>query len=131
MDNTEPAPCEPRVHQDDDGVVCIDFSGCSRISRAAAELSNRRHRELTADQSALVLMLGNHVGRVDYSAQRYASAKEVCDVVTAMALVTRSFLQRHLARMFLMYHRPPYPVQVFADEVEARAWLLRQHHAST
>jgi hypothetical protein len=126
MDSAEPTPHEPRVRLDPDGVICIDFSGCSRITLELAELVNRRHRELVTHHPAPVLMLGERVGRVDYAAQRYASAPAVREVVSAMALVTGSFLQRHLARMFLMYHRPPYPVQVFADEPAARAWLARQ-----
>jgi hypothetical protein len=60
---------------------------------------------------------------VEYKAQRYLSSPEVCAGISAGAIVVKSFLERHLARMFLIYHRPPYPVQVFSDEANALAWL--------
>ena len=129
MDSTEHAPGEPRVHLDEQGILCIDFSDCSRITREAVEFANRRHRELSPTRPSPVLVLSGQVGRVEYPAQRYASSPEVSEKVAAMALVTHSFLQRHLARMFLMYHRPSYPVQLFADEPAARAWLARQSEA--
>jgi hypothetical protein len=130
MDSAEEIVDQPRVRLDTDGVFHIDFTGCSRITRAAVEFANRRHRELTSGQPAPVLIVGEYVGRVDYLAQRYASAPEVREMVMALALVADSFLQRHLARMFLMYHRPSYPVQVFADEATAHAWLLRQRESA-
>jgi len=121
-----PKLVEPTIALQEDGVLFIDFSGRSRITLELMQLVNQRHRELSNGRPGPVLMKGERVSRVDYAAQRYASSPDVRAMVTALALVTHSFLPRHLARMFLMYHRPPYPVQVFAHEVVARAWLNRQ-----
>ncbi|HJW81610.1 MAG TPA: STAS/SEC14 domain-containing protein [Acidiferrobacterales bacterium] len=113
----------PLVTLHADGIVQIDYSPCDRITFATAQYANARHRELSPGRKTPVLLTGGRVGNVEYRAQRHASSPEVCDVTAAVAVVTRSFLERHLAKMFLMYHRPPYPTRVFSAEPEARAWL--------
>lgn len=113
----------PLVTLHADGIVQLDYSPCDRITLKVVRYGNARHRELCTGFKSPVLLTGGKVGNVEYSAQRFASSPEVCDVAAAIAIVTRSFLERHLAKMFLMYHRPPFPTRVFSAEHEARAWL--------
>jgi hypothetical protein len=121
----DPPDCDVHVRLDTDGVLVIDFVRCTRVTLAAAERAFDRHRALSPDRPLPVMLMGAHVGRVDYAAQRFTSSPQVAALRSAMAVVTYGFLQRHLVRMFLMYHRPPHPMEVFADEPSARAWLLR------
>lgn len=113
----------PQVVLGDDGILRIDFSQYDRITLASLQYANARHVALCPDRKTPVLGKGRGVASVEYKAQRYLSSPEVCTVVSAVALVVTSFLERHLARMFLIYHRPPYPVQVFSDEADALTWL--------
>jgi hypothetical protein len=113
----------PLVTLHADGIVQIDYSPCDRITLEVVRLGNARHRELRSECKSPVLLTAGKVGNVEYRAQRFASSPEVRDVTAAIAIVTQSFLERHLAKMFLMYHRPPYPARVFSTEFEARAWL--------
>lgn len=106
-----------------DGIVQLDYSACDGITLEAVQYANARHRELRPGFKSPVLLTGGRVGNVEYKAQRFASSPEACDVTAAVAIVTHSFLERHLAKMFLMYHRPPYPTRVFSAEPEARTWL--------
>lgn len=106
-----------------DGIMQIDFSPCDRVSLEVVQYGNARHRELRPGIKSPVLLTAGKVGILEYRAQRFASSPEVCEVTAAIAIVTRSFLERHLAKMFLVYHRPPYPTRVFSDEIEARVWL--------
>ena len=106
-----------------DGIMDVDFRHCERISLEVITAAHARHLALCPDRKVPVLMRGDHVGAVDYAAQRFGSSPSVCRTFAAMALVVTSFLERNLARMFLMYHRPPYPVRVFDDEIAARNWL--------
>lgn len=106
-----------------DGIMDADFRHCGRITLAVAKVAHERHLALCPDRMVPVLIRGNHVGGADYGAQRFMSSASVVRTFAALAFVTRSFLERHLARLFLMYHRPPYPVRVFDDEAEARDWL--------
>ena len=107
----------------DDGVLRIDFSQYDRITLASVQYAHARHVALCPDRRVPVLFKGKRVASVEYKAQRYLSSPEVSAGISAGAVVVKSFLERHLARMFLIYHRPPYPVQVFSDEVDALTWL--------
>ncbi len=119
-----PAPVAlPLVTLDADGIIHLDYGACDGFTLAAIQHANVRHKELRPGCKTPVLLTGGRVGNVEYAAQRYASSPEVCEVTAAVAIVTRSFLERHLAKISLMYHRPPYPTRVFSAEPEARAWL--------
>ena len=106
-----------------DGIMEFDFRHCGRITLAIIQAAHARHLALCPDRTLPVLMLGDHIGGVDYDAQRFGSSDSVVRTTSALALVVRSFLERHLARLFLMYHRPPFPTRVFDNEAEARDWL--------
>jgi hypothetical protein len=121
----QPAPGEmtPEVTLGSDGILRIDYSRFDRITLASLECARALHAALCPNRKVPVLFQGKGVGSVEYKAQRYLSSPEVCAGISAGAVVVKSFLERHLARMFLIYHRPPYPVQVFSDETVALAWL--------
>jgi len=121
----QPAPEDitPKVTLGDDGILRIDYSQYDRITLASIQYVHARHIALCPDRKIPALFKGKGVASVEYKAQRYLSSPEVAAGISAGAIVVRSFLERHLARMFLIYHRPPYPVQVFSDEVDALAWL--------
>lgn len=112
-----------RVSRDRNGIFRFDYSRCSEISLRQVKAAHAEHRRLDATRRSPVLLVGGHVGHVDYRAQRFASDPSVCAVTAAVALVVNSFLERHLAKLFLIYHRPPYPVQVFSSERVAVEWL--------
>jgi len=122
----------PLVHNDPptaevtlgaDGILVVDFRNCERVTLPVMEAVHADHLRLIPHHKVPVLVRGHHVSSVDYAAQRFGSSPAVNQVVSALALVVQSFLERHLARLFLMYHRPAYPVRVFEDEAMARNWL--------
>lgn len=113
----------PRVTLEAHGIVRVDFTLCDAISLDAMHRSYAQHLALCPGRKSPVLFVGGRVAAVEYKAQRFASSPEICGLTAAVALVATSFLERHLARLFLVYHRPPYPVHVFGNENEARSWL--------
>ena len=113
----------PTVTLEAHGIVRVDFTLCDAISLDAMHRSYAQHVALCPGRKSPVLFVGERVAAVEYKAQRFASSPEICALTAAAALVARSFLERHLARMFLLYHRPPYPVHIFSNENEARSWL--------
>lgn len=113
----------PQVTLGEDGILYVDFSQYDRITLASFQYVHAEHLTLCPVGKVPILFKGEGVGRVEYAAQRYASTPEVSAGISAGAIVVKSFLERHLARMFLIYHRPSYPVQIFSDERDALAWL--------
>lgn len=113
----------PVVTFGDDGILRIDYSAYDRITLASIEYAHARHVALCPIGKIPVLFKGKGIASVEYRAQRYISTPAVCAGISAGAILVKSFLERHLGRMLLIYHRPPYPVQLFSDEDEALAWL--------
>ncbi len=98
----------------------VDYQG--RITLDAAKRAYQHHIAIT-NEACPILIVGQSVVAVDREAERYASSPEIVRITRAMAIVTNSSLQKHLARMFFWYRKPPYPIQVFATEEEAVEWL--------
>jgi len=125
---TRPSTPTAQVALGSDGILSIDFRNCDRVTLDIIRDAHQQHLALCPDRAVPVMLIGYQVGGVDYDAQRFGSSPSVRRAVSSMALVARSFLERHLARLFLTYHRPPYPVRVFEDEATARAWLAQTSH---
>ena len=49
--------------------------------------------------------------------------EEICAVTSATAIITQSFLSKHLGQLFMWYHKPPYPARLFSSEADAIRWL--------
>lgn len=113
----------PDVSVGSDGILRVDFNRYDRVTLASLQYVHARHVALCPVGKVPVLFKGSNIARVDYEAQRYISTPEVCAGVSAGAIVVKSFLDRHLGRMFLIYHRPPFPAQLFRDEAAALSWL--------
>ena len=113
----------PEVTLGDDGIMRVDYSRYDHVTLASLRYVHARHVALCPSGKIPVLFVGSHIGRVDYAAQRYVSSPEVCAGISAGAIVVQSFLERHLGRMFLVYHRPPFPVRIFSDTAAALSWL--------
>lgn len=123
MTKTETATGAPRVWIEDGGILRIDYTGFDRITLAAISSAFEQHMQLSP-QPYPVLVTGYTVFSADYEAQRFATSPEVCRYTLALAIVLPSFLARHVAQMFIAYHRPPHPTRLFPTEDAAREWLV-------
>ncbi|MGZ3883914.1 MAG: DUF7793 family protein, partial [Bacteroidia bacterium] len=57
--------------------------------------------------------------------QRDFIAEQLSSVTKAMAIITSSPLSRMIANLFFGLKPPPYPVKMFTNENEAKAWILQ------
>jgi len=69
-------------------------------------------------------MLAKDILTMDFEVQVYASHPNVLNAVSAVAIVGDSFMLRHLTSMFLSYHQPGYPLELFSSQDAAEEWLL-------
>ncbi|MEO8037823.1 MAG: hypothetical protein ABI794_03590 [Betaproteobacteria bacterium] len=113
---------EPNVWRGDDGIVRVDYGGTGvvTLNLVQAELAARR-RLGKAPQVTLVKLPG--VWRVDVQAAAYISSLDMVSMTMASGMVTDSSLGNLAVRVFDLYHRPPFPWQVFANDEDAAAWL--------
>lgn len=113
-----------------DGIFAVHFVPHARLT---VDLLKQVHaRRLEADARPHLLMVcGEGSPSTSREVEDYMSSQEVVSLTRALALVTRSFLAVHLAKMLLWYRPPPYPTRLFDDEAEARAWLVSVRDAES
>lgn len=112
----------PRIWLGDDGIMRIGFPQDYHFKLEDIQDLNRQHREISSVCRPL-LVYAESVAAAEHGAQQFASSKEAVEVVSAMAIIVRSFFTRALADIFMRFHKPPYPTRVFASEADALVWL--------
>ncbi len=58
-------------------------------------------------------------------ARTYAAGPEHAAKIAAVGAFGMNAVGRLIATVFMRLQRPPFPMRLFADEDEAKAWLLR------
>lgn len=113
----------PRVWIDREGIVWVDYGFHAVLTEALVREAYRQGRILTGRRRAAVLIKGHNILEVEWEAYRFARCPEVSEATSAMALLVTTPLERYLAKIFLLYHRPAHPVRVFSNQEAAIAWL--------
>ena len=112
----------PEVWLEEDGVVRIQYPQNFDLTLAAVQAVFEQSLTVAPKRSP-VLIYADTLVSDDYEAQRFASHSAVVDAVKGLAIVVRSSFSRALVDLFMRFHKPPYPTQVFADEQPALDWL--------
>ncbi|VAW78574.1 hypothetical protein MNBD_GAMMA15-616 [hydrothermal vent metagenome] len=112
----------PRIWLGEDGIMRIECPQDYHLTLEDMQALNRQHREISVECRP-VLAYGESVAAADHDAQLYASSDEVIEVISAMAIIVRSFFTRAIADIFMKFHKPPYPTRLFSNEADALVWL--------
>lgn len=116
----------PKVWQDEYGIIRIGW-GRGRITLDDMHLAHERHLAVSTEpRPVLVYSDFGDTMNIEWAALDYAASEEVAAITAASALLVRSFVQHHFARLFLWYHNPPYPCRIFRNEADAIDWLATQ-----
>lgn len=109
----------------DQGICRIEFVPGTRISKEMVEhVFHQRLRLMKGGvQRQKLLVAGNRVLSLDYSASRLSVSKRLADTISACAVISDSGLERGIAALFTNLFKPPYPFQLFATREEALRWL--------
>jgi len=122
--STIPAEQRPRIYLRD-GFCCIDFVPGTRIDQEMVEYVYHQRLRLMKDgmRRQRMLVTGNRVLSLDYSASRLSVSKRISDSLIACAVISDSALERGIAALFTNLFRPPYPFRLFARKENAERWL--------
>lgn len=113
----------PKVWQDEHGIIRIGW-GRGKITLDDMHRAHERHLDISdRQQPVLVYSDFGDTMNIDWAALDYAASEEVVAITAASALLVRSFVQHHFARLFLWYNSPPYPCRIFRNEADAIEWL--------
>ncbi len=122
-DSAAASSVPPRVWMDLHGVLRVDYGFHASITLDLVRKAHRLHQAIAAGRRVPVLVLGHGILDVEWEAYRFAQRPEVGAITAAVALLATTPLERHLAQLFLLYHRPAHPVRVFREDRAAVDWL--------
>ncbi|RRJ84939.1 hypothetical protein [Aestuariirhabdus litorea] len=113
---------EPRLWMGEDGIMRVDYGLHAHITlEAVREVAQRAYQ--LCPRPHLALVMGQRVAKVDTDALRFLQGEEYQRISVAVAVMTRTPLEKFLMRMYSTLHPPTYPVRGFTDEEEALRWL--------
>lgn len=81
----------------------------------------RRH---LGPEKVCMLIEVTHSTETTLEVRSYA-AEELPKIAKAIAMVSKSALGKMLANLFFRLKSQPYPVKMFDDEIDAKAWLKK------
>ena len=118
---------QPSVEVREDGVLVIDLGATEGVSYTNVESAF----QLFLDQYAVFypgikfpqLCKARRVLSLDADAMRFTRSKVVTDAISAVAVVPRGSIEKHLMRMYTYYNQPQYPFKVCSSEADAITWL--------
>ena len=116
-------PEKPKVWLGEDGIVYNDLSGFRHLTISLAQYLYRERRRLSGKRKTPVLVLAADLLTIDFEVQVFASRPNMAYWTSAMAIVGDSFMLRHFVSMFVSYHDPAFPVELFCAHDEAQFWL--------
>jgi len=104
-------------------IVIHDLSGFSHLSLELMHTLYKQRIKLAGQNPRSVIIIADDVLTVDFEVQLHASNPKVQASTSAIAVVGDSFMLKHLTSMFLSYHAPAYPVELFSSLESAKSWL--------
>ncbi|MCB9170355.1 MAG: hypothetical protein H6597_02810 [Flavobacteriales bacterium] len=79
-------------------------------------------------RKALLMVSVGEKTTMTNEARAYASAPDSSRYIAADAIILRDFSHQLAANVFVRYHKPGRPIQMFPDKESAKTWLMEQHH---
>jgi hypothetical protein len=113
---------DARIWLEEDGIVRIKYPDNFHITMDVMESIFEQHLQLTTEKRP-ILADCESVASVDYDAQQFVSTDKAAALTTALAVVVKSAFTRAMGKMFMMFHKPPYPTRMFHHKEDALEWL--------
>jgi hypothetical protein len=79
--------------------------------------------ELTREETCLSLRIAGKQTSMALSVMKYLSRGRGCLFTLADAFVIKSFVQRILAKIYIIFNKPYVPTRFFSNVNEAESWL--------
>lgn len=81
-------------------------------------------KQITGDKKVPLLIYLSKSPVPDKETRKF-SAEQLPNVYTAMAMVSKGGLAQFIMNILFKFKTPPIPMKSFADEKEAREWLMQ------
>jgi len=107
---------------DENGIVCSVAKKVPPLTVPQTREVLIRFRELTGGKKICLVSDSTHSAPVNKEMRDYL-AEVMPEIVLAVAIISRSPVGKMAANLSFSIKRQLYPVRMFNDEMEAKAWL--------
>ncbi len=111
-----------RMWFDESGIVCAISKKSKPQTLEQAKRSMEAFRSHIGSEKVCLLIDVTHATDSSREVRAYV-ADEFPRMIKAIAMVSRSALGKMVANLFFNLKTQPYPVKMFNDERDAKAWL--------
>ena len=111
-----------KIWLQENGIVRIEYPENFHMTLDVMESVYQRHLQITTDKRPMLVDAAS-VASSDYDAQQFVSSDKAAALVSALAIVVKSAFTRAMGKVFMMFHKPPYPTRMFYHEEDALEWL--------
>ena len=112
-----------RLWREQSGIVCVVSKKANQTVEEAKKAIETFRSHLGAEKVCMLIDVTD-TSESSRDVREYA-AQELPKIVKAVAMVSGSVLGKMLANLFFNLKTQPYPVKMFNDESQARAWLKK------
>lgn len=116
-------PGKPDVEIMRDNIVRVDLCGFRHLGMDQVRFIHNERMRKGGCKPQAILLIASDILTIDFEVQIFASRPDLILRTSSLAIVGDSFMLRHFVALFMSYHAPAYPVELFADEDSAMAWL--------
>ncbi len=109
-----------KVWIDQAGIIHAAFH---HIVSEEALIESFRQRQIITTIPTPIMVHADHIIDADQRGMELACGEAMTQSTTALAIIAKGHMARFYARVFLRYHNPSYPVQIFTCEYAAHDWL--------
>lgn len=107
---------------DDDGILCSVAKKATLQTIEEAKATMIQFKELIGEEKVCILSDSTDSPPANKELRDYA-AEVFPEIVKAVAIISRSAASTMAANLFFSIKKQPYPVKMFTEETEAKAWL--------
>ncbi|MCL6418491.1 DUF7793 family protein [Aestuariirhabdus haliotis] len=107
---------------EEDGIMRVDYGPDAHVTLESVQHIARLAYDICSDKHP-ALITAQRTVKVDNEALKYLQGEEYRRISAAVAVVTKTPLERFLLRMYATLQPPTFPVKGFSSEAEALAWL--------
>ncbi|MCB0794048.1 MAG: hypothetical protein KDB88_04870 [Flavobacteriales bacterium] len=109
-------------------IVHVHFKDGRVIEHDEVQLMFDAIEQERKGRKALLLVSVGEGSTMSNDARAFASGPESSRYIAADAIIQRDFSHSLAANVFMRYHKPGRPIQLFPDRESALAWLGQQQH---
>ena len=107
---------------DENGILCSISKKVPQQTIEEAKTTMEEFKKITGGKKVCMLADSTDSSPVNKEMRDYI-AQILPDIVTAIAIISRSAVGKMAANLFFSIKKQPYPVKMFTDEAEAKQWL--------